>query len=202
MSSKTTVVVEAGMQGGEVVVKALGAGARDWFSLAAWHVSEGTQLRDIVHIDDWSAVDDLKARLNNAHVPMSEAAAGGTAAGESKYLDMQLAHFESTKYVPELMAASSVGAAGVHQRQVDTVQYVSSRVKVTVFSTRGRRAAVREAGCEEVKQEEPAGKKVFFDADAESGALLVFNLPDTWQWRPDAGGAAPVVVGDTPAKSE
>ena len=66
MTSKTMMCIEVEVQDDMLVISDLGAGARDWFAKAPWDVVAGTLLRDVLSVDDWLALEELKDSLNKA----------------------------------------------------------------------------------------------------------------------------------------
>ena len=174
------------MQGGELVVNRLGAGAQDWFAHAPWDVCSGVLLRELVHMDHWPSLQLLKdalhagSEIGDAHSPNGK-----------MVLDMQLSHFQTSKYICEHVQLSELCADKRH-RSMGTVEYVCAKVEATFSNVLGEMmeeggmmqgAAV--VGNGPVSQSGGASSATKSAAD-RSHALLLFNLPESWQWVPSA----------------
>ena len=59
LSSTSMVCVEVELDGGKLVVREVGAGARDWFRDAPFRPDQGMLLRDFLYVGDWPAIDEL-----------------------------------------------------------------------------------------------------------------------------------------------
>jgi hypothetical protein len=162
MSSKSAVAIEVELQGADLCVRTLGAGAREWFAGAPWGVSNGTLLRHLVRMEDSSVMDHVKDVLNGVHTSSSAAAAG------KLQLDVQLAHFKTRRYLPE---HAEVGRCT--ERSVQIVEYVPCTLQLVVFPETKKPAAM-------AKQEKSDARQPVHKCTAR--ALVVFNLPSTWQW--------------------
>ena len=68
--------MEVQVEEGRLVVRGLGAGARAWLRLrhAPWQVCDATLLRDLMHAEDCSALEELKDSLQKAGTTASTAA--------------------------------------------------------------------------------------------------------------------------------
>ena len=107
------------LQGNELVVRTLGSGAQDWFAKAPWEVCKGVLLRELVHADNWSSLQQLEDAL-------SAATTTGTGLSRNKkmVLDFQLSHFQTSKYVSDHMDSTKPCAL----RMMNTVEYVRAKV--------------------------------------------------------------------------
>jgi len=159
------------------VVRTLGSGAQDWFAKAPWEVCKGVLLRELVHADNWSSLQQLENALSGA-------TANGTGLSRNKkmVLDFQLSHFQTSKYVSDHMDSTKPCAL----RMMNTVEYVRAKVEVVISSTPEQESA------QEVKMEEDTNVE---DVDTlpnatpkpaanHSLAILLFNMPESWQWVP------------------
>jgi hypothetical protein len=177
LSSKTLVAMEVDLQGHELVVRTLGSGAQDWFAKAPWEVCQGVLLRELVHADNWSSLQQLEDALSAATTTGS-----GLLRNNKMVLDFQLSHFQTSKYVSDHMDSTKPCAL----RTMNTVEYVRTKVEVVISSTPEQKSA------QEVKMEEDTKVE---DVDTPPSAtpkpaanhplaILLFNMPESWQWVP------------------
>jgi len=66
LSSTSMVCMEVELDGGKLVVRELGAGARDWFRDAPFRPDQGMLLRDFLYVGDWPAIDELGQLLQHS----------------------------------------------------------------------------------------------------------------------------------------
>jgi hypothetical protein len=162
MSARNTIVMEVLMHNGsgELMVKALGEGARDWFKDAPWHVGEGCFLRDLIDVDDGKVVDQLH-----------EAISKGTSLGAATpmQVSLRLAHFSKTKYLLEGMQAGSKQAAFEHDCSIELVEYVASRVEVHLLPADTKAPSKESSSLRPMRNQNG------------SRALLYFFPPSTWE---------------------
>ena len=103
--------LEVHEQGNEIFVKAMGAGARDWFADAP-QVSKGSVLRELVHPDCWPALENMVAAM-----------IGNRTRVTNMRLKGYLSRFHLSKFI------SSTSCAGVY---VNTVEYVHAIIDVAI----------------------------------------------------------------------
>lgn len=191
MCSKTLVCIEVEAADGRLVVRGLGAGARDWFAGAPWQVGDGTLLRDLLHVDDWSALEELNDSLHKAGKTAS------TAAWLAKvHLNVTISHFKACKYQAEHMDMHMhtciASGASFQTRVVETVEYVPAKLQVASLPpVRSLTPKTPEAA------DSTAGAAPWCSKSVAPRAVLIFNLPEEWQ-RTDTGAeaGAHVVVAD------
>ena len=98
LSSKTIVAIKVQEKGNELLVKILGAGARDWFANAP-QVSEGTLMRELLHTDSWLALEKIKNSMADT---------GTSASAPQRQLlmthDVLFGYFQSSTLVPSIKA--------------------------------------------------------------------------------------------------
>ena len=99
--------LEVHEQGNEIFVKAMGAGARDWFADAP-QVSKGSVLRELVHPDCWPALENMVAAMIGNRTSVT---------------NMRLEGHLMSKFI------SSTSCAGVY---VNTVEYVHAIIDVAI----------------------------------------------------------------------
>ena len=122
MTSKMLVCIEVEIEEGKLVVKELGAGARDWFRDAPWQDHDRMLLRDILDVGDWRAINDLEhflGRCNAAPPSQSVPLLASSTHPSATCFEMvvSLCHFskshghlpiETVEYVPaQVQAAAS-----------------------------------------------------------------------------------------------
>lgn len=182
MSSKSAVAIEVELQATDLRVRALGAGAHDWFTAAPWEVSNGTLLRDLLHMDDASVLDKIKYTLSQGSTKSKNGAAG------KLQLNVKLAHYKRIKYLPQ-------HGRRTEHRSVQIVEYVASKLQLVVFPDRNKPGSSVDK--ERSNAAQPAQKCL-------SRALVFFNLPSTWQWVADSEPALVMQASDAvqcPAES-
>jgi len=177
LSSKTLVAMEVDLQGGELVVRTLGSGAQDWFAKAPWEVCKGVLLRELVHADSWPSLQKLEDALSAA-----TATGSGLSRNNNMVLDIQLSHFQTSKYVSDHMDSTKPCAF----RIMNTVEYVRAKVEVVISSTPEQESAQQlemeeNTNVEDVDTLQSATPE---PAANHSVAILLFNMPESWQWLP------------------
>jgi len=200
MSAKTLVVMEVELQGEELVIKTLGAGAQDWFVDAPWEGCKGILLRDLVHKDHWSSLQQLKDALQAARVTRSGLSR------KNLWLDVQLSRFQTSKYISDQKEQTKPDATVMHRSVtstsittslVRTVEYVCAKLEVAISSTPEQQSTHKRKRMEEDTSMQIAD---ILDTPLASGsnalvttpgaaandplAILLFNMPASWQWSP------------------
>jgi hypothetical protein len=167
MSARNTLVMEVLVhnESGELMVRALGAGARDWFKDAPWHVGEGCFVRDLVDVDDVKVVDQLREAISKG----TKLPSFGAATPSLMQVSLSLAHFSKTKCLSEGMQADSKQTAFEHECDIELVEYVASRVEVHLLP-----ADTKAPG------KESSSLRPMHNQNG-SRALLFFFLPSTWE---------------------
>jgi hypothetical protein len=133
MTAKTLVCIEVEVKDGKLVVRELGAGARDWFSDAPWQGHEHMLLRDILDVGDWRAINDLENFLRQC-----------PAASLSQ--PVHTTHPSATCF--EMVVSLCHFARSQGHLPIETVEYVPAQVQVAAStsvhhsSDRGLPAAV------------------------------------------------------------
>ena len=122
MSSSTSIALEVGVDAaGHLLVRHLSLGARDWFRGAPWPVGACLHVRDLVDVDDWNVVEQLRDSIRKAATSASSAAAMSM-----RQQRIRLAHFTSCEYQAEAAAAAQT-------RCIDVVEYVDATMTVSCF---------------------------------------------------------------------
>jgi hypothetical protein len=73
ISSKTMICVDAEVDGDKLVIRGASAGARDWFGESKV-LHDGALLRELVHVDDWCVLGELRDSLHKATTSPTAAA--------------------------------------------------------------------------------------------------------------------------------
>ena len=173
------------MEEGSLVVRGLGAGARAWFRDAPWQVGDGTMLRDLMHVEDWSALEELKDSLNKA------ATTASTATWLAKLkLNVSICHFMASEYEAEDMEVQVQAGKGssAQIRMLETVEYVQAKLQVASFPP--RRSHKHKPDAAAVAALCPGTPASSCARSAAARAVLIFNLPDLWQRRNGEAGVA------------
>jgi len=140
----------------------------------------------VLSVDDWLALEELKDSLNKA------ASTPSTATWLSRVvLHVSICRFESNKYEAEGLELCAGTRASMQTRLVDTVEYVVARLQVASFAPPSPAKNLKGSGA----QSASAGARVSGGPmSARSGpgaplprAVLVFNLPDAWRRKEQAG---------------
>jgi len=168
LSSKTLVAMEVDLQGDQLVVRTLGLGAQDWFANAPWEVCKGTLLRELVHADNWSSLQQLEDALSAAR-----ATGSALSSNSNMVLDVHLSHFKTSKYVYDHIDSTKPCAI----RSMKTVEYVRAKVKV-ICSTQELKESAQKS-----KMDMPPSA-TFKSASKHPHAILLFDTPKSWQWVP------------------
>lgn len=117
--SKSSVAIEVDVREGEIFIKSLGAGARDFFCGAPWPVVDSTLLRDLIHVHDWPALEDLTKKL-----PKTLTAATAANIGKLQ-LNLRLGHFQTSTYLPEQSSPQPCS--------VERVEYINAKLQVSCY---------------------------------------------------------------------
>ena len=200
MSAKTLVAMEVELQGDELVIQTLGAGAQDWFANAPWEVCKGILLRELVQKDHWSSLQQLKDALQASTVARSGLSR------KNLWLDVQLSRFQTSKYISDQMEQTKPDATVMHRSVtstsittslVRTVEYVCAKLEVAISSTPEQQRTHKRKRMEDDTNIQVAD---VLDSPLASGsnalgatprpaanhphAILLFNMPASWQWSP------------------
>jgi hypothetical protein len=168
LSSKTLVAMEVDLQGDKLVVRTLGLGAQDWFANAPGEVCKGTLLRELVHADNWSSLQQLEDALSAARATGSV-----LSSNRNMVLDVQLGHFKTSKYVYDHIDSTKPCPL----RSMKTVEYVRTKVKV-ICSTQELKESAQKAKMDTPSIATPKS------AAKHPHAILLFDTPESWQWVP------------------
>ena len=200
MSAKTLVAMEVELQGDELVIQTLGAGAQDWFANAPWEVCKGILLRELVQKDHWSSLQQLKDALQASTVARSGLSR------KNLWLDVQLSRFQTSKYISDQKEQTKPDATVMHRSVtstsmttslVRTVEYVCAKLEVAISSTPEQQRTHKRKRMEDDTNIQVAD---VLDSPLASGsnalvttpgaaandplAILLFNMPASWQWSP------------------
>ena len=161
MSSSTSIALEVGVDAsGQLLLRDLSVGARDWFRGAPWPVCAYSHVRDLVDVEDWSVMEQLRDSLRKA------ATSAPTAAMMNKrQRKVRLAHFSACEYQPDVIGEGKETAPVASTRYIDVVEYVDATMSVSCFPE------IRVPG---------KGKP-----EAVARATIIFDIPDSWQWVQD-----------------
>ena len=178
MSSSTSIALEVAVDAsGQLLLRDLSVGARDWFRGAPWPVGAYSHMWDLVDAEDWTVMEQLRDSLRKA------ATSASTAAMMNKsQRKVRLAHFSTCEYQPDVIGEGKETALVASTRYIDVVEYVDATMSVSCFP--------------EIRM---PGKG---QHEAVARATIIFDIPDSWQWVHDTAPTDASVMARTDIGNE